>query len=219
MLEYRQTSLPLSEGEQRISRHHNRQDRRPSELFFVLKPDPQLSHAMHEVASSHARNYGKGRPHPPHLLHVSLLNVGFYNEPPYALATRIGDAVKSLAARPVHITLDRSALFGNGQHLVLTTKRKNPDLQAFVRKLQITLTRHNLPRAAMGPVSPHVTLIYGYRAKELVTLEKNYIWLSREFSLIYSHNGETRHEELGRWRLDVDAAPYLVPPEQLRLFN
>jgi RNA 2',3'-cyclic 3'-phosphodiesterase len=219
MLEYRQTSLPLSEDEQRISKDHSQRTRRPSELFFVLKPDPQLSHAMHDVASSHAQNYGKGTPHPPHLLHLSLLNVGFYNEPPYALAKRIGNAVDSLAARPVHVTLDHSALFGNGQHLVLTTRRKNPDLQAFVRKLHITLTKHNLPRAAMSNISPHVTLIYGYRAKELVALKKDYIWLSRDFSLIYSHNGETRHEELGRWRLDVDAAPYPVPPEQLRLFN
>ncbi|SFA94291.1 2'-5' RNA ligase superfamily protein [Rhizobium sp. NFR07] len=219
MLECRQTSFPLSKDEPRISRHHNQQGRRPSELFFVLKPGPQLSHAMHEVASSHARNYGKGKPHPPHLLHVSLLNVGFYYEPPYALATRIRDAVDSLAARPVHVALDRSALFGNGQHLVLTSSRKNPDLQAFVQKLYATLTRHNVPRAAIRPVSPHVTLIYGYREKELLTVEKDYVWLSRDFSLIYSHNGKTCHEELGRWRLDFDAAPYPVPPEQLRLFN
>lgn len=219
MLEYRQTSFPLSENEQRISRDHNQRGRRLSELFFVMRPDLQLSHAMHDVASSHARNYGRGKPHPSHLLHVSLLNVGFYAEPPYALAKRIGHAVNSLTVRPVHVMLDHSALFGNGQHLVLTTNRKNPDLQAFVRKLHITLTSHNLPRAAMRPLSPHVTLIYGYRGKELPTLERDYIWLSNDFSLIYSHNGETRHEELGRWRLDADAAPYPVPPEQLRLFS
>lgn len=219
MLEYRQTSFPLSEDERRISIHHNQRGRRPSELFFALKPDSQLSHAMHDVASSHAQSYGKGKPHPPHLLHVSLLNVGFYDDPPYALAKRIRDAVDSIAARPVHLTLDRSALYGNNQHLVLASSRKNPDLQGFVRKLHITLTRHNMPRAPLKPVSPHVTLIYGYRAKELLTMEKNYIWLSRDFSLIYSHNGETHHEELGRWRLDVDAVPYPVPPEQLRLFN
>jgi RNA 2',3'-cyclic 3'-phosphodiesterase len=218
MLEYRQASLTSPDG-QSLSRGKSRQTKHPSALFFVLKPDPRLCPAMHDMASRHAQNYGKGKACPPHLLHLSLLNVGVFEQPPYELAMRIGDAVNGIPARPVHVTLDRSMLFGNGQHLVLTNAHTNSDLRAFVRRLHAILTRHNLPRAAIRSIQPHVTVIYGYRAKELPSLKTSYAWLASDFSLIYSHSGESRHEELGRWRLDPDAEPYPWPTEQLRLFD
>jgi hypothetical protein len=58
-----------------------------------------------------------------------------------------------------------------------------------------------------------------YGAEKLMDIDKDISGWHATFSLGYSHNGEIRHEGNGPFRLDVDAAPYLVPPAQLRLFD
>jgi RNA 2',3'-cyclic 3'-phosphodiesterase len=190
---------------------------RRSELFFVIKPPSCMSKQIHDAACRHAVGRTSRIAHPAELLHVSLLLMDEFDEPPYHLVPRIETAIGSIRARPFDIVLDGCALYGNGQHLALTSSNRNSGIQAFVRMLHGALTRHNLPRIALRSLSPHVTIIYGYGRRELMSVKEPYAWPADEFALIYSHNGERRHEEFGRWHFDAEAPPYARPPTQLYL--
>lgn len=214
-----QQLLPLARGgieEKPLRLLHSKLPRR-SELFFVIKPPLCLSQEIYEAACRHALGRTNRTPHPAGLLHVSMLLMDEFDEPPYHLVPRIETAVRSIRARPFEIVLDGCALYGNGQHLALTSRAKSSSIQAFVQMLHGALTRHNLPRQALRSLSPHVTMIYGYGRREVMALEEPYVWLADEFALIYSHNGEGRHEEFGRWHFDAGAPPYPRPPSQLSL--
>jgi RNA 2',3'-cyclic 3'-phosphodiesterase len=214
-----QPLLPLARGgieEKQFRFPHTKLPRR-SELFFVIKPTLCLSQEIHDAACQHALGRTNRSPHLAELLHVSLLLMDEFDEPPYHLIPRIETAVRSIRARPFEIVMDGCALYGNGQHLALTSRAKNSSLQAFVRMLHGALTRHNLPRQASRSLSPHVTIIYGYGRRELMAVREPYVWRADEFALIYSHNGEGRREEFGRWHFDAEAPPYMRLPDQLCL--
>jgi 2'-5' RNA ligase len=220
-LQYHQPSLPLTRNvhEKNRSGHPHFAPRRRSELFFVLKPPPSLAEEIYKAACEHAHGRTNRQPHPAHLLHVSLLSMEEFDEPPYELIPRIKKAIGSIKARPLTVTLDGCAIYGGGRHLALTSAAKNNDIQAFARMLHGALSRHNLPRQAFRAPSPHVTIIYGYGCKEVLNIGKLSTWQAREFALVYSHKGETRHEPFGCWRFNVDAPPYSRPASQLSLLD
>lgn len=147
---------------------------------------------------------------------MTLLCMDEYFAPPYELIPRIEGAMAEISARPIFITLDRSVVFGAEKHLVLTNGTANPELRSFVLMLRDTLSRHNLPRDTRKSFKPHVTIIYGCGQIEPLAVGKPYAWTATEFQLVYSHHGESRHEEFGRWRFDPDAPPFPSTPEQLR---
>ncbi|WP_312406121.1 2'-5' RNA ligase family protein [Rhizobium sp.] len=220
-MQYHQPSLPLTGNapEKNRSGHPHFAPRRRSELFFVLKPPPSLAEEIYKAACEHAHGRTNRQPHPAHLLHVSLLSMDEFDEPPYELIPRIETAIGSIRACPLTVTLDGCAIYGGGRHLALTSAAKNTDIQAFARMLHGALSRHNLPRQAFRAPSPHVTIIYGYGCKEVLNIGKLSTWQAREFALVYSHKGETRHEPFGCWRFNVDAPPYSRPASQLSLLD
>jgi 2'-5' RNA ligase len=220
-LRFSQSSLPFSDIGQHQDeiRDTGRTRPRRSKLFFILRPTPSVRDEIYGMALDHGRQHTNCRPHPAELLHISLLLMGEFEKPPYLLIPRIEAAIGSVKARPIKIVLDGSGIYGNGRHLALTSSSKNREIQTFVRMLHAALTRHNLPREALKAVSPHVTIFYGYGRNELVTVGKTYSWLASEFALVFSHNGESSHEEFGRWRFDENAGPYPEPPHQLSLFT
>ncbi len=212
-----QTFLPFAD--ERRNQAGRGAPRRKSELFFALKPGLSVARAIYEAAEEHGRNRTNRKPHPPELLHLSLLSMGEYEQPPYELVPRIDAAIGSVWAKPIGIKLDGSAIYGNGQHLALTSTDGRDEIRALVRLLYFALDRNNLERTVPGSISPHVTVIYGYGKGEPLAVMKPYVWLAREFVLVYSHRGEGRHEHFGCWRLDPDAPAYRRQPEQLRLFS
>ncbi|MGK6314615.1 2'-5' RNA ligase family protein [Neorhizobium sp. DT-125] len=210
---YSQSSLPFGEdwpAFQGRARPH------PSKLFFCLKPTPFASRRMNRDAARHAGNRARRAAYPAELLHMTLLCMEQFDEPPRHLIPSIDAAIRRIRARPIRIDLDGSDLFGGKRHLVLTSSAVNRELRGFVRTLRNTLTRHNLPRFPLTSLEPHVTVIYDCGKIDPLPVEKPYGWVAEEFLLIYSHYGESRHEEFGRWRFDPDAPPYPSAPEQLR---
>jgi len=220
-LPYHQPCLPLTGNvpEKNRSGQPHFAPRRSSELFFVLKPLPSLAEEIYKAACEHARGRTNRQPHPAHLLHVSLLLMDEFDKPPYDLIPRIETAIGSIRACPLTVTLDACAIYGGGRHLALTSATRNTDIQAFVRMLHGALSRHNLPRQAFRTPSPHVTIIYGYGRKEVLNIGKPFTWQAREFALVYSHKGETRHEPFGCWRFNADAPPYSRSESQLSLLD
>ena len=211
---YDQSSLPFGEdwsppqGEPRLH---------PSKLFFALKPATFASRRMNRDAAGHARGRTRQTAYPADLLHMTLLCMEQFDAPPRYLRPSIDAALRKIRARPILIELDASDVFGGKKHLVVTSSSANRELRSFVRILRNTLTRHNLPRFPLTSFEPHVTIIYGCGKIDLLPVETPYSWVAEEFLLIYSHYGESRHEEFGRWDFDPDAPPYPILPEQLRL--
>lgn len=171
---------------------------------------------MNRDAARHAGSRTRRAAYPADLLHMTLLCMEQFDEPPRHLIPSIDAAIRWIRARPIRIDLDGSDLFGGKRHLVLTSSAVNRELRSFVRMLWNTLTRHNLPRFPLASFEPHVTVIYDCGKIGPLPVERPFGWVAEEFQLIYSHFGESRHEEFGRWRFDPEAPPYLSPPEQLR---
>lgn len=209
-----QSSLPFGEAR---APSENAAGLQPSKLFFGLKPTSSLSFRMNHAAARHALDRTRRSAYPPHLLHMTLLCMEEFRAPPRRLIPVIQKAIGEIGARPIPIALDGSNLFGRKRHLVLTSSTVNRELRSFVRILRNTLSRHNLPCFPLTSFEPHVTVIYDCGQIDLLPVPQPYAWTAGEFLLIYSHYGESRHEEFGRWRFDPDAPPYPSSPEQLRL--
>ena len=189
----------------------------PSRLFLGLKPTAFASRKMNRDAARHAKARTWRSVYPVELLHMTLLCMEQFDEPPRHLIPHIDAAMYKIRARPIRIDLDGSGLFGGKRRLVLTSSAINRELRSFVRMLRNMLTKHNLPRFPLPSFQPHVTVIYGCGEIDLLPVKEPYSWIAEDFRLIYSHHGESRHEEFGRWGFDPDAPAYPSFPEQLRL--
>lgn len=188
-----------------------------SKVLIVLKPPAALAERIFTDASCHAAGRTKREAYPAALLHITLLCIGCFDTVPHALVNRIKAALGEIRARPVPITFDGSSLFGNRNCLVLNSRREMLELKALAKMVQRALWRANLPYVAASQFTPHLTAIHGCGRIETMPVEKPYSWLAGSFELIFSHNGETRHESLGRFGLSAKAERYEQPENQLYL--
>ncbi|AYM63836.1 2'-5' RNA ligase family protein [Agrobacterium fabrum] len=188
-----------------------------SKVLIVVKPPAALAERIFTDASSHAAGRTKREAYPAELLHITLLCVGCFDTVPRGLVNRLKEALGEIRARPVPITFDGSSLFGNRNCLVLNSRREMLELRALAKMVQRALWRANLPYIAASSFMPHLTMIYGCGKIETMPVEKPYSWLAGSFEVIFSHNGETRHESLGRFALSAKADRYEQPESQLYL--
>lgn len=191
--------------------------RSQSTLMFLLKPPKDLSLRMHQEAERQTKGDAAGPACPAHLLHMSLLCLGQFDAPPKAVIKRAEAAAERVQARPIPITLDSSGFLGSKRHLALYPGRGNPRIVQFGEILGRTLRHHNLAGMPKQQPTPHVTLSYDSCTDEPMSIERNYAWIAGEFVLVFSHHGEARHEEIGRWSLNPQAPPYATPAEQLKM--
>lgn len=203
-------------GRDRPSSRNTRKGRR-SKLFFALKFSDDLSLRIHDDTLRHAAGRTHRPAYPANLLHMTLLCMEEFYAPPYHLMPKIEQAMADIRARPIRIVFDRSAIFGKKQHLVLTGGDAHRELPSFVRMLHAALSRHNLPRYPATSFKPHVTVIYDCGRIKPMPVPEPYTYTASEFVLIYSHYGETRHEECGRWHFSATAPPYPRAAEQFQL--
>ncbi|UXS33122.1 2'-5' RNA ligase [Agrobacterium tumefaciens] len=188
-----------------------------NKVLLLLKPPAALAERIFADASCHAAGRTKREAYPAELLHITLLCIGCFETVPHGLVNRLKAALEEIKARPVPITFDRTSLFGNRNSLVLSSSREMPELKALVKMLQRALWRANLPYIAAPSFTPHLTMIYGCGKIEPMPAGKPYSWLAGSFELVFSHNGETRHEPLGRFALSAKADRYERPESQLYL--
>lgn len=191
--------------------------RSSNKLLIMVKPPAALAERIFADASCHAEGRTKREAYPPALLHITLLCVGCFDTVPHGLVHRLKATLGEIKARPVPITFDGSSLFGNRNCLVLNSRREMLELKALAKMVQRALWRANLPYVAAPSFTPHLTMIYGCGKIETMPVEKPYSWLAGSFELIFSHNGETRHESLGRFALSAKADSYEQPECQLYL--
>lgn len=188
-----------------------------SKLLLLLKPPRAVAERIHADASHHALGRTKREPYPAELLHITLLCLGCFDTIPQGLTSRLKAAMGAVSARPVPVTLDGSAIFGNRNSLVLRNEGGLPEVHGLVKLLQRTLRQANLPYIATPSFTPHITTIYCCGKIEPMPAGKLYSWLAGNFELVFSHNGETRHESLGHFALSAKADSYERLEQQLHL--
>lgn len=175
-------------------------------LFYALFPDAGTA----EVIAGHAARLKaelglKGRPLQTDRFHVTLFHVGDYAGLPRDVVAEALQAADEVKSAPFQVEFDRAASFmGRPSNLpfVLQGGEGVAEVKTFRQALGAAmLMKPRLTKVARSQYVPHVTLLYDDKAvPERPILPVR--WTAREFVLMHSLIGQTRHIPLGRWALE-----------------
>lgn len=166
-------------------------------LFFALRPPEDKVGEISDLAYALTRKIGGKRLRPEHL-HITLVGLAVENDVPRRILDKATAAAEALH-RPPHYVIFDSAV-GGRRSALLKPSEPIRALGIFHQCLRAALIEAgvNVPRE--GRFSPHVTLLYGGQLMPEIPVD-TVSWVAEEFVLIDSLIGQTRHVELGRWRL------------------
>ena len=173
-------------------------------LFYAVFPDANTAAHIARLAAHLRGEYGlKGRPLAEDRFHITLHHLGDYvGEPPRELVAAAHEAASEVTALPIEVNFDRAISFRRSHKapLVLRGGDGVAQLMAFQQALGATMMRTGLGNFVQQRFTPHVTLLYDdhivpEQAVEIIS------WTVREFVLVRSLLGQTRHIPLGRWPL------------------
>jgi RNA 2',3'-cyclic 3'-phosphodiesterase len=170
-------------------------------LFFALFPDDDAGERMGRLTQRLCEEHRlKGKPPAADRLHLTLCHLGDFAglRPDYIdLAVR---AAASIVMPPIEVMLDRVTSFERRRKLplVLLAGASIPTLESFQRDLAEALRHVGLDMTTEYRFKPHVPLLYDNRAvvEQLVDAIG---WTAREFVLVHSLLGQSRHMPLARW--------------------
>lgn len=176
-------------------------------LFFALRPDAETAERIAGVVT--AAHEARGLParlRPSAIFHITLHYFGFAEgEPDPALLAPAGCAAAEVACPAFELCFERLCSWGApgaGHHpFVLTGGAGLDGVRALRDALVAHLVAHGLP-APPRPYEPHLTLRYDKRPAPAWPLALPG-WTAREFVLVKSLQGQTRHEVIGRWPLQA----------------
>lgn len=181
-------------------------------VFFALFPDEAAAANLARTAQQLCIRHRIGaRTVAPERLHVSLFGLGKHAGLPPGLVTALIEIAEEIVIPPFDVVLDRAMSFiGRPRPLVLCGGEGIDRLMSFQRQLGGAIQDRGLGRVKM-PYTPHITLLYDDRGIEAHAIEP-VRWTVKEFVLVHSVLGRSRHIPLGRWPLrapDVTTAPRL----------
>jgi RNA 2',3'-cyclic 3'-phosphodiesterase len=173
-------------------------------LFFAIRATPAVVARVTDMSRRLRRANGlKGRPIPPGCLHVSLHGLGDYSALPDMIVEAAKAAGGSVRLPPVEVSFDRAMSFaGNGEKraFVLRAGGDMAGLTTLHRTLGAAMKRAGLGQWVAPGFTPHMTLLYDEQIVEDRPIGA-IRWTARDFVLIHSLLGQTRHMELARWPL------------------
>ncbi|EEA00923.1 Phosphoesterase HXTX [Burkholderia sp. H160] len=176
-------------------------------LFFAVYPDANTAAGMAKFAQqlcadAHARSRVRSKPLAASRLHVTLRHLGNFAG---GLPTDVVEAAKRAAAAvsmaPFTVEFDAVASFAKRPRpgpAVLVGEHGVRGLQALHDALEAGLQADGIEPDTR--FTPHVTLAYGMPWIERRPAEPA-CWNVREFALMHSLLGRTRHIVLARWPL------------------
>lgn len=173
-------------------------------LFFAILLEPGIAARVETLGGELRAAHGlSGRPISAKRLHVTLTPIASYSTLLDYDVTAALEAAGTVALAPFEIVFNRLQSFrGKDNHpLVL---RCGDGLAAFAglqKALIAALRATGYEGKAPAGYTPHVTLLYDRQPIDETFLDEPIGWTVRDFALVYSVYGESRHMELGRWPL------------------
>lgn len=135
----------------------------------------------------------------PEHLHITLAildDVAAFDSPFTDRLMAVGAAVR---AAPCDILLDRER--ATTRSTALCPVGRQPGLRALHGELDMAMKRAGIEQRDGWAFSPHMTLFYRDGALATHDLDQPFGWTAREFVLIHSYLGLTRHDMVARWPL------------------
>ncbi|HEY0818781.1 MAG TPA: RNA 2',3'-cyclic phosphodiesterase [Rhizobacter sp.] len=174
-------------------------------LFFALYPDAPTAQRIAGVAKQLKAEHGlRGRPLAQARFHVTLHFLGDHLGLPQALVETLVSAASELRHDPFDVRFDHAVSFTGRPRRRPLVLRGSDDglaaLMAFRESLGDALVRRGLGSLVEAHFTPHVTLIYDDQLVRAQPVEP-IAWRVREFMLVDSLIGQTRHVPLARWAL------------------
>jgi 2'-5' RNA ligase len=174
-------------------------------LFLAIFPDRETAARLTTLAVTQCALHDlRGRPLASERFHVTLFHLGDSAGLRQDVVDAASKAASRVRAASFELGFDQVASFtGRRDKLpfVLKAGSGNAALRAFHAELATQLREAGLAHFAGGSFEPHVTLAYDARLVAPVTVAP-VRWRAREFVLIHSLLGKTRHLPLARWALD-----------------
>ena len=172
-------------------------------LFFAVLPDHSTAFLAETLALGLTRVHGlKGRPMDADRLHLTLCGVRLEHGALLETVEKARAAAARVDAGPVEVSLDMARSFSHrdgSNPFVLACGNPSDGLLALRRQLGLALRMDGMGEACTG-FTPHMTLSWADRMVEdspILPVR----WMARDFALVLSLVGQSRHITLGRWPL------------------
>ena len=174
-------------------------------LFLTYVAPDAAAQIARRVPDLRAQHGLRGKPVAQDRLHITLNHLGDHAGLPRDMVALAREAAGTLATAPFEVEFDRVESFENRSSnypFVLRGGDGLLSLLAFQRALAnaMRLTGTRIGKWAESNFTPHVTMLYDGRLVVGQPVEP-IGWTVREFVLVHSLLGQTRHEVLGRWAL------------------
>ena len=174
-------------------------------LFFAIVPSPDAAASIGRQAALLRNEYGlTGSPLSSSRLHVSLNHAGVFAGLPKDILAAAMAAAASVRVRPFEIAFERAVSFRGkpgSRPLVLLGDDGTAGVIALQQALGAALQKAGVGRANPNFL-PHMTLLYDDHDVPDQAIEP-IAWTVREFVLVHSLLGQTRHIPLARWPLSA----------------
>jgi 2'-5' RNA ligase len=169
-------------------------------LFFSIFPDQAAAVRIANTAEHFRRAHGlKGAPLLTDRFHVTVQGLGNYDGLPRSVVAKALEAGAAVTSMPFEVAFDRVTSFAGSDVLALRGGDGVDGIVMFHHAFGVAMRKSGL--SAGSQFTPHITLLYdGCR------IEEQFIepirWTVRDFVLVHSLRGRTKHIPLERWHLD-----------------
>ena len=173
-------------------------------LFFAIFPPADAALNAAAIAEDlRERHRLRGKPLASDRLHVTLNHLGDYAGVPNDIVAAAMRAGAAISAPAFEVGFDRVTSFSSrprNKPVILRGEEGLAPLIAFQQALALQMRKAGLGRLAEQNYVPHVTLLYDDAGVTQEAIEP-VGWSVREFVLVHSLLGQTRHIVLARWPL------------------
>lgn len=173
-------------------------------LFFAALPTPIAAERIAAQANRLKCVHDLwGRQRPEELLHVTLNYIGSYSTLPAGKLAAAIYAGASVKMAPFEVTLDRAKSFWSYKPslpFVLLCGSGTTELTTLRNVIGAAMRRVGLEYDRSDFI-PHVTMLYDRQSVLERNINEPISWTVREFVLVHSVWGETRHIYRARWLL------------------
>lgn len=174
-------------------------------LFFAVFPDAEAAGRIAALAQGLREAHGlRGKPLGVQRLHVTLHHLGDYAGLPRDVVVLAEAAAADVSLPAFGVAFDSVSSFSGRTRKRPCVLRGSRDALAPLGALQVALGQAMAGAGLLQWVerdfTPHVTLLYDDRRLDPLPVDR-IAWTVREFALVHSLLGRTKHRVLGRWSL------------------